>query len=86
MVVIQIQSKYEAAGEKNRNILREKKQMKQQKEEAAEFEEKQGELQRLKSEYYRFQLFHILNDVKTAQESIEGLDEESEGHEMDLRN
>merc|ERR1712115_196676 len=55
---------------------REKKQMKQQKDEANSYKRMETELMDLKSEYYRFQLYHIITDVRAAKQDIEGADDE----------
>jgi len=66
-----IQNLFEGVNERNRNVAKEKKQMKQQKDEANSFKAMGQKLSDLKSEYYRFQLYHIINDVRSAREDLE---------------
>eukprot|EP01084_Bolivina_argentea_P186866 322003_1 len=70
----QIQNEFEGVNERNRNLAREKKQMKQQKDEANSYKTMQSDLVTLKSEYYRFQLYHIVNDVAAAKDDITAVD------------
>jgi len=72
----QVSNNYEAINERNRNLAKEKKQMRQQKDEANVYKETQRDLHTLKSKYYRFQLYHMLNDVSSAQRNIQLREEE----------
>merc|ERR1712048_1192966 len=57
-------------------------QMKQQKDEANEFKKCEEDLEKIKCEYYKYQLYHIKKDTLLARQSIEDadnkIDEENE--------
>eukprot|EP00487_Bulimina_marginata_P000134 TRINITY_DN10269_c0_g1_i1.p1 TRINITY_DN10269_c0_g1~~TRINITY_DN10269_c0_g1_i1.p1 ORF type:complete len:122 (+),score=25.05 TRINITY_DN10269_c0_g1_i1:464-829(+) len=58
--------------------------MKQQKDEAKSFQTMQNELVQLKSTYYRFQLYHIITDVRAAKKDIETAEDEIKDGNEDL--
>ena len=73
-----MQNKFDNVNESNRNVLRERKQMKSQKDEAIEYSKKQEELVELKSKYFRWQLYHIKREMEEARIGIKELDDEIE--------
>merc|ERR1712048_455081 len=81
----QVQNEFEGVNERNRNVAKEKKQMKQQKDEASQFRELEENLERMKSESYRFQLYHIQKEVKAAVDGIQSAEEDLAANNENLK-
>jgi len=69
-----IQNEFDNIGEKNRNLARERKQMKLQREEVEQYQQLTDDLWALKSEFYRWQLYNIGHELETARQGIEERD------------
>merc|ERR1712129_180285 len=77
-------NEFEGVNERNRNVANEKKQMKQQKDEASKFRQMEENLAKMKSESYRFRLFHIETEVKNAVAGIQTADDDLATHSASL--
>lgn len=62
--------------DKRKNVLREEKQIREQKEEAEHFQELLEEQQRLKTEFFLWQLFHVEKDLAFQTEELQDLTEQ----------